>query len=261
MNKATLSNLKELKQSLSQIKVTHPWEAHFSDRYGKVYFFNPETKESRWEPPEPQSHENAESVSSPSMHWGDTSSNGDDASQGAHSTSTSSRTGGGRIEDHLIKRGEEYMQKREELRLKKEQETQSEMTGKPQLSKLAAKLPNRGETDIAERTNLMLKAKKEKEENMRRELEEKEKQEITANPIITKRSQKLHRNVDDMISWDKNRRAKIEARQQELEEQQIQEMTAAPVLPTSKFTEKLLRNRKNRSSDDVPVRFLDIYVL
>ena len=232
-----------------------PWEAHFSDRYGKVYFYNPETKESRWILPEDQSPEHSESVTAPSGQWGDTSSYGDDASQGGGSMSTSSRTGG-RIEDHLIKRGEEYMHKREELRIKKEQETQSEMTGKPQLSKLATKLPSRGDTDIAERTNLMLKAKKEKEEIMRRELEEKQNQEITANPIITKRSQKLHRNVDDMMSWDKNRRAKIEARQQELEEQQIQEITAAPVLPTSKFTEKLLRNRKNRISDDVPVRFL-----
>ena len=238
-----MKNIKEIKQSLNEIKVPPPWEAHCSEKYGKVYYFNPETKESVWECPVDPTIPVRATVHQSGQH-------SDDASYAA---SSASRTGG-RIEDHLIRRGEEYHQKREELRIKRENEMKAEMTGKPQLSKYAEALPHRDLDSIAERANNLLRQKREKEEALRREKELKERSEVTAQPEITKRSQHLHRSVDDMLSWEEARRAKIEAKQLELEQQRQSEVSATPVTVTSKaVTEKLLKNRKNKTGDGVPV--------
>jgi hypothetical protein len=242
-----LKSIKEIKQSLNEIKVPEPWEAHFSEKYGRIYYFNPITKESVWECPATSRASEDASERQGDHHVDDSS----------HTASSVSRAGG-KIEDHLLRKGEEYQQKREELRIKKENEMKAEITGRPQLSKYAEKIPHRDVDNIAERASNMLKQKKEKEDALRREKELKEQCEVTAQPEINKRSQHLHRSVDDMLSWEEARRAKIEAKQLELERQKQSEVSATPVTVTSKaITEKLLKNRKSKTSEGVPVSMHD----
>lgn len=252
MYAAALHDLKDIKSSLEAVQPPHPWQAHFSEKYGRVYFYNPITKESLWEFP---------SNANDATHAPDVKRSNNGSSVSATRATSSREYGfeGDRVEDGLIQKGLAYVKRREELKRKQDLELQAEMTGKPQLSKYANALgANREVTDtIADRTAAAIRAKKEKEDELRKQQEERERNEVSGRPMITKKSQKLNRRVEDMLSWEDQRRARLEERQHAQERQQESQLTPGPAIATSKaVTEKLLKNRKNKIGEGVPVSIL-----
>jgi hypothetical protein len=233
----TLSHIKSLKESLGSIQCPAPWEAHFSDKYGRVYYYNPLSGESVWECPRVESQSR-------------------DTGQGGRDEGSVSSSGASRIEDSLLQKGIAYQTKLQEARQRQEEQRQAEVTGKPQLSKYAlAKGGNRDAgASIIERTNNTLKLKKEREERAKQEMIEKEQSQVTSNPTITKKSQKLNRSVDDMLSWDEARKAKIEAKQIEQQRKQESELSLAPHTESTRaVNDRLLRNRRSKIDTTVPV--------
>lgn len=252
----SLNSIKAIKSSLENLDPPPPWQAHFSEKYGRIYYYHPVTKESVWECPAADTC-SSKLFTSP----GAAQLNTQGRQQGSPDRSIASSTEGGRVEDGLLQKGLEYMKKREELKRKQDLEQQAEMTGKPQVSKYAniraaSRDPN--ET-IVDRAAIAVRIKKEKDETLRREIEEREQSELQGRPTITKKSQKLNRNVNDMMEWETQRRARIEAKQAALEEQQASEHTNRPIVSTSKaVTDKLLKNRRDKVGEGVPVSTLCI---
>lgn len=101
----------------------------------------------------------------------------------SHQTSSSSLSGR-RVEDDLLRKGQSYQQRREELKKEYDERMLSEHTGKPQLSKYTEKMfANKSASGfhslpIGERTKLLLERKKAKEDAVKRELEQKLDQEV-----------------------------------------------------------------------------------
>lgn len=218
-----------------------PWEEHFSDNHQIPYYYNPVTGESSWEfpiiqaPPmsikELQSHTKSkersqhDEISFSSLEIDDISTT---VSHTTNQTSTSTSTR--RVEDDLLRKGQSYQQRREELKKEYEERVLSEHTGKPQLSKYTEKIfANKSASGfhslpIGERTKILLERKRAKEEAAKRELEQKLDQEVShifvlcvipskmrSVPQITKKSQQLGVSndvdrVEAMLHWEESRR-------------------------------------------------------
>jgi hypothetical protein len=118
--------------------------------------------------------EETDSLSFPSHHSAAPSS----LSQQTNNTSQR------RVEVDLMRKGQNYLQRREEMKKESEERLLSEHTGKPQLSKYTEKMfANQSShgfhsLSIGERTKIQLERKKAKEEALKREIEMKMNQEV-----------------------------------------------------------------------------------
>jgi hypothetical protein len=211
------------------------WEEHFSDTHGIPYYHNSQTGESSWEFPvvmpssSTSTSTNMKSSSKFEIEFDDfdeeltvnTISSRDQSSthppsssslttaavasaagvasvKTASSTSSiSSSSSHRRVEDNLMRKGQHYLQHREEMKRESDERLLSEHTGKPQLSKYTERIfANRsslsggaggaggsGSLSIGERTKIQLERKRMKEETLKRELELKMSQEVRQDSV------------------------------------------------------------------------------
>ena len=194
MQKDTINDIYALKQSLqSQHLIPSPWEEHFSQEHGIPYYFNPETGTSSWEPPVSECEgfgkdltlqdlveeevQSSSPTTTPEVDFMGLE-NYEEAS--VKSASTVSR----RVEDDLLKKGELYQSRRDELRRQEDERFAEEFTGRPQITRYAEKLySSKGDSrtanmSIAERSKRMLDAKKAKEDKLRNEIDQRAQSEV-----------------------------------------------------------------------------------
>lgn len=179
MQRDTINGIYDLKNQLisqtQKSELPYPWEEHFSESQGIFYYYNPDTGVSSWEfPSDP-----IESKMSLIELMEDC-----DVLHTSEKSTSDSITTPRRIEDDLIRKGQLYQNRREELRKQDEERFAEENTGRPQITKLADKMYKsrgdgvHGNLTIAERSKRMLEAKKAKEEKLRKEIELRESQEV-----------------------------------------------------------------------------------
>ena len=108
---------------------------------------------------------------------------------------------------------------------------------------------------IAERSVQQIQARKEREDSYREYLERKSLEEIKSKPVTTNKSKLLQRDVNDMLSWEENRKAKIAQRQQEASQEISAQNTGRPKL--TKVAEKLAQNHQQLPVEE---RLLDYEV-
>ncbi|CAE7837649.1 unnamed protein product, partial [Symbiodinium microadriaticum] len=169
-------------------------EMHFSEEHGVPYYYNPDTGVSSWEPPMGDEQyfddkmtlldivdtKESDSQSADMIEKNDGYRNDSLEDTSVRSASTYSR----RVEDDLLKKGELYQNRREDLRRRDQEKFAEEFTGKPQITRYAEKLySSKGDCKtanltIAERSKRMLEAKRAKEEKLRKEIEEKETRQV-----------------------------------------------------------------------------------
>jgi hypothetical protein len=189
-----------------------PWEEHYSDTHQIPYYYNPVTGASSWEfpvaSPVPSSSKLTrnelndernnqtihEHVVLNSYHDHDQEEeNGDPEddlsiamSQSSLQTSvTNSTSTSQRVEDNLLRKGQNYLQRREEMKREYDERIQAEQTGKPQLSKFTEKMyANKSSSNgihslsIGERTKILLERKRAKEEALKKDIELRMSQEV-----------------------------------------------------------------------------------
>lgn len=118
-------------------------------------------------------------------------------------------------------------------------------------------LPSRdGKADIAQRSKLLLEAKKKREEALRQQREDQERQQIVGAPQITKKSQKLNRNVDTMLAWNEEKQKRLEEKQRTIAALAQAEHTGKPTL-VSKQSAKILE-QSARYDDELTVGKIEI---
>lgn len=251
-----------------------PWQPHFSEKYNRVYYYNADTGESVWDVPSNMTSNSSGSASGSasgggSVNKGGQGSSSPDSSVGAPTSSANNNTGNAtstsstsaasssapRIEDSLLKRGEEYARHREQLRLQREAEYKAEFPGTPKLTPLAQQ-KGTSELSIGDRSHVLLQKKREKEERLRQELQLESAKEVKAAPEITKKSKGMQRSVSDMLAWEQERRARREAMKIEADKAREAEVTSTPIVATRAVNEKLLQRRKGKeiTSEGASVR-------
>ena len=89
-------------------------------------------------------------------------------------------------------------------------------------------------SSVFERSTQMLASKKEREEALRLELQQREESELRAGPEINKRSKQMNRNVDDMFTWEEKRKQKMELLAQQRRAEEASQNTGKPILYSHK---------------------------
>jgi hypothetical protein len=198
--------------SSSSSALPAPWEEHYSDTHQIPYYYNPVTGASSWEFPIMPSPGPSSSTKltrneltderlnntitelaslNSSFHDHEQADEEEDEysiamSQSSQQTSvTNSTSTSQRVEDNLLRKGQSYLHRREELKREYDERIQAEHTGKPQLSKYTEKIyANKSSSNgihslpIGERTKILLERKRMKEEALKREIEERRNQEV-----------------------------------------------------------------------------------
>lgn len=256
-NAEALGAIQSIKSEMqsSKLQPPAPWQPHFSEKYNRVYYHNTETNDSVWELPkleesgyprrEPNDTTDVTSNVDP-CHRSDAPprlSSSTSSPEASIDASTSSR--GPRVEDILLKRGEEYAKRREQLREKREAEYKAEFSGTPRVTSMAHQKAQ-SELSIGERASILLQKKKEKEERLRQELAMETSKELKAAPAITKKSKSMQRSVSDMLAWEQDRKARMEVMKQEVQKAREAELTTNPVMATRAVNERLLQRRKGK---------------
>jgi len=85
---------------------------------------------------------------------------------------------------------------------------------------------------VIERSEHMLAVKREKQENLRQQLLQREEEELR-DPEINKRSKQLNRNVDDIFAWEEQRKARVEALAAQQRAAEAAQNTGRPILYAS----------------------------
>lgn len=83
---------------------------------------------------------------------------------------------------------------------------------------------------VVERSAQMLAQKKEKQEALRQQLEQRELEAIRSGPEINQRSKQLIRNVDDIFAWEQRRKSKMEALAAQVRAEEDARITGRPHL-------------------------------
>jgi hypothetical protein len=242
----------------SKLQPPAPWQPHFSEKYNRVYYYNTETSESIWDLPDVEQSGSfneevlgagPDSIVNSDRHGHSAPPNevvaSSVASPEASIDASTASSRGTRIEDQLLKRGEEYARHREQLRLQREAEYRAEFSGTPKVTPLAQQKPQ-SELSIGDRASILLQKKKEKEERLRQELETETAKEIKAAPVISKKSKSLQRSVTDMLAWEQDRKARVEAMKVEAQKAREAEVTSNPVVASRAVNERLLQRRKGK---------------
>lgn len=83
---------------------------------------------------------------------------------------------------------------------------------------------------VVERSAQMLAQKREKQETLRQQLQQRELEAIRAGPEINQRSKQLNRNVDDIFAWEDKRKARMEALAAQVRAEEDAQITGRPHL-------------------------------
>ena len=156
---------------------------------------------------------------------------------------------GRRIEDKLLDYGKALKQKKAQERVDKLKAEDEECTFKPKLKKrIFGK--NFSKTDFYTRAAKFEEKKERDLDTIKSKIKErdKDKEEYTFKPKISKNSKKIRRSIDDLYNWNKKKQKKIEDRQREkqkLEEEQF-ELNQQTSFVNSKS--KILLSRKSKDS-------------
>ena len=95
---------------------------------------------------------------------------------------------------------------------------------------------------VVDRSNNMLQAKQQKIQELQRQKEAKEMESLRAQPELSKKSKQMaRRSVEDMLQWEKERKARLMAKAQQLEELENAQYTGKPVV--SKKADQLAYKR------------------
>ena len=169
---------------------------------------------------------------------------------------------GRRIEDKLLDYGKALKQKKAQERVDKLKEEDKECTFKPKLKKRIF-VKNFSNTDFYTRA-AKFEEKKEKDlDTIKSKIKEenKNKEEYTFKPKISKISKKMKRSIDDLYKWNKTTQKKIEEKQKEkqkLEEEQF-ELNQQTSFINSKSKILLSRKSKESSKHNYNINDLDNY--
>uniref|UniRef100_A0A7S1KSI7 Uncharacterized protein n=1 Tax=Percolomonas cosmopolitus TaxID=63605 RepID=A0A7S1KSI7_9EUKA len=145
------------------------------------------------------------------------------------------------VEDLLLKRNVEYQAHIEDLRRIKQKEEMG-MLQEPRINKVSHDLV-RSEPAYSRLYDIR-KQTLAKREMMRHKIREQEMGEVRDTPQINRVSKKMHRGVDAILEWEKERREKAERRKRELEQREMAKCKPRRINATS---DRLVR-KMNRGS-------------
>ena len=169
---------------------------------------------------------------------------------------------GRRIEDKLLDYGKALKQKKAQERVDKLKAEDKECTFKPKLKKRIF-VKNFSNTDFYTRA-AKFEEKKEKDlDTIKSKIkeEDKNKEEYTFKPKISKQSRKMKRSIEDLYKWNIDTQTKIENKQKEkqrFEEEQF-ELKQQTSFINNKSKILLSRKSKESSKHNYNINYLDNY--
>eukprot|EP01029_Cantina_marsupialis_P007252 TRINITY_DN17_c0_g1_i1.p1 TRINITY_DN17_c0_g1~~TRINITY_DN17_c0_g1_i1.p1 ORF type:complete len:776 (+),score=206.40 TRINITY_DN17_c0_g1_i1:52-2379(+) len=140
----------------------------------------------------------------------------------------------------MLNKQKEHENKIEELRRLKEQNELKQLKGTPSINR-NSKAMARKKRGIQDRSAALQREKEERLVQMRKQLEEKETAELKT-PTINRKSKKMSRSVNMMMSWDKERSRKLEEARKLQKEREEKE--CKPVFSVNRQSEKILRRKR-----------------
>ena len=169
---------------------------------------------------------------------------------------------GRRIEDKLIDYGKALKQKKAQERIDKLKAEDEECTFKPKIKKRIVN-KNFSNTDFYTRAAKFEEKKERDLDTIKSKIkeEDKNKEEYTFKPKISKNSKKIKRSIDDLYNWKKAKEKKIEEKQREkkkLEDEQF-ELNQQTSFINSKSKILLSRKSKDSSKQNYNINEFDNY--
>jgi len=92
----------------------------------------------------------------------------------------------------------------------------------------------------------MMQMRKEKEDAMRKKIDEDALRDLRPTPSINKKSQSLNRSVNDMFEWEQSRKDKLERRVFEIQQEEDAAITGIPVV--TKTADRIARKLRESNS-------------
>ena len=156
---------------------------------------------------------------------------------------------GRRIEDKLLDYGKALKQKKAQERVDKLKAEDQECTFKPKLKKRIV-MKNFSNTDFYTRAAKFQEKKEKDLDTIKSKMteEEKNKEECTFRPKISKNSKKIKRSIDDLYNWNKDKLKKIEDKQKEKKKKEEEQIELNQQTSFINNKSKILLSRKSKES-------------